>query len=340
VTRKKNLSPPAWRYVWERTIMSFARSRRTDTAATLSFYCLLALLPALTAILSILNVFGEGPDTVSKVLNWAQQAGAGENVTQLEEPLQDLAKSPAGGPFFVVGILVAMWSASKFVNAFGHAVNEIYAMTEGRPAWKQRLQTFLVTVVVILLTVAAVLSLVSSPSIILPFGLGEQFVAVWAWVRFPLAAIFILLITTLLYIATSNVKRAHVTLSSLGALIALVAWVLLSVGIYLYAVVFGGFESTYGSLAGVLIALFWVWLSNMALLFGVHFDAEVERARQLRDGIRADDVLQVPPRDTRRIVSDARIQARMRRKAHALWRSRGETDDEPVADPEAPRPLP
>lgn len=320
--------------------MSFARSRRTDTAATLSFYFLLALLPALTAILSILNVFGEGPDTVSKVLNWAQQAGAGENVTQLEEPLQDLAKSPAGGPFFVVGILVAMWSASKFVNAFGHAVNEIYAMTEGRPAWKQRLQTFLVTIVVILLTVAAVLSLVSSPSIILPFGLGEQFVAVWAWVRLPLAALFVLLITTLLYIATSNVKRAHVTLSSLGALIALVAWVLLSVGIYLYAVVFGGFESTYGSLAGVLIALFWVWLSNMALLFGVHFDAEVERARQLRDGIRADDVLQVPPRDTRRIVSDARIQARMRRKAHALWRSRGETDDEPVADPEAPRPFP
>ncbi len=320
--------------------MSFARSRRTDTAATLSFYFLLALLPALTAILSILNVFGEGPDTVSKVLNWAQQAGAGENVTQLEEPLQDLAKSPAGGPFFVIGILVAMWSASKFVNAFGHAVNEIYAMTEGRPAWKQRLQTFLVTIVVILLTVAAVLSLVSSPSIILPFGLGEQFVAVWAWVRLPLAALFVLLITTLLYIATSNVKRAHVTLSSLGALIALVAWVLLSVGIYLYAVVFGGFESTYGSLAGVLIALFWVWLSNMALLFGVHFDAEVERARQLRDGIRADDVLQVPPRDTRRIVSDARIQARMRRKAHALWRSRGETDDEPVADPEAPRPLP
>ena len=320
--------------------MSFARSRRTDTAATLSFYFLLALLPALTAILSILNVFGEGPDTVSKVLSWAQQAGAGSNVTQLEEPLQDLAKSPAGGPFFIVGILVAMWSASKFVNAFGHAVNEIYAMTEGRPAWKQRLQTYLVTVVVILLTVAAVLSLVSSPSIILPFGLGEQFVAVWAWVRFPLAAIFILLITTLLYIATSNVKRAHVTLSSLGALIALVAWALLSVGIYLYAVVFGGFESTYGSLAGVLIALFWVWLSNMALLFGVHFDAEVERARQLRDGIRADDVLQVPPRDTRKIVSDARIQARMRRKAHALWRSRGETHDEPVSDPEAPRPLP
>lgn len=320
--------------------MSFARSRRTDTAATLSFYFLLALLPALTAILSILNVFGEGPDTVSKVLNWAQQAGAGSNVTQLEEPLQDLAKSPAGGPFFVVGILVAMWSASKFVNAFGHAVNEIYAMTEGRPAWKQRLQTYLVTVVVILLAVAAVLSLVSSPSIILPFGLGEQFVAVWAWVRFPLAAIFILLITTLLYIATSNVKRAHVTLSSLGALIALVAWALLSVGIYLYAVVFGGFESTYGSLAGVLIALFWLWLSNMALLFGVHFDAEVERARQLRDGIRADDVVQVPPRDTRKIVSDARIQARMRRKDHALWRSRGETDDEPVSDPEAPRPFP
>lgn len=284
-------------------------------------------------------MFGEGPDTVSKVLSWAQQAGAGSNVPQLEEPLQDLAKSPAGGPFFVVGILVAMWSASKFVNAFGHAVNEIYAMTEGRPAWKQRLQTYLVTVVVILLTVAAVLSLVSSPSIILPFGLGEQFVAVWAWVRFPLAAIFILLITTMLYIATSNVKRAHVTLSSLGAFIALVAWALLSVGIYLYAVVFGGFESTYGSLAGVLIALFWLWLSNMALLFGVHFDAEVERARQLRDGIRADDVVQVPPCDTRKIVSDARIQARMRRKAHALWRSRGETDDEPVSDPEAPRPL-
>ncbi|WP_101653077.1 YihY/virulence factor BrkB family protein [Brevibacterium ihuae] len=320
------LTKASWKYAWSRTVHQYKHNRRHHTAATLSFYFMLALIPAIVAILSILNVFGEGEQTVTRVMDWLSQASGEGNVQQLEQPLLDLAQSPAGGAAFGIGILAALWSASKFVRAFGAAVNDVYNMAEGRSTWVRFLQTYLVTIVAIILVVAILLCLLGSTALLEPFGLDETFAAVWPWVRFPLAIVLTLLLITLLYAGTSNVRRAKFALSTIGAAVALVAWIVLTGGLYLYAVVFGGFDSTYGAFAGVLIFLFWLWLTNMALLFGAEFDSEIERARQLQAGVLAEDTIQLPPRSTKKIVDDAQVHARFQRKGRALRESRGASD--------------
>ncbi|MCK1803988.1 YihY/virulence factor BrkB family protein [Brevibacterium sp. R8603A2] len=320
------LTKASWKYAWARTVHQFKHNRRQNTAATLSFYFMLALLPAIVAVLSILNVFGQGQQTVTAVMDWLSQVSGEGSLQQLEQPLLDLAESPGGGAAFGLGILASLWSASKFVRAFGAAINDVYGMAEGRSSWVRFLQTYLVTIVAITLVVAILLCLLGSSTIVAPFGLDETLTTIWAWGRFPLAAILTLLLITLLYAGTSNVRRAKFVLSTIGALVALFAWAVLTAGLYLYAVVLGGFDSTYGAFAGVLIFLFWLWLTNMALLFGAEFDSEIERARQLQAGVLAEDTIQLPPRSTKKIIDDAQVQARFQRKGRALRESRGATD--------------
>ncbi|GAA4283495.1 YihY/virulence factor BrkB family protein [Brevibacterium daeguense] len=314
-------------------MQQFRLDRRTHTAAQLSFYFLLAAVPGLTAILSIFNVFGEGPETVTRILDRVEQASGQEAAAQLEQPLMDLVQSPAGGAAFVIGILVALWSASKYVSAFGQDINDVYDMPEGRPLWLRRLQTFLVTILAIVMVVAIVACVVGSSSLVEALGFSGTAATVWMWTRFPLAVILTLLLIALLYLTTSNVKRPALNPATLGALIALLSWIVLSGALYLYAVVIGGFSSTYGSMAGVLIILFWLWLSNMALLFGAQFDAEVERVRQLQAGIRAEDVIQLAPRSRKKIVRDARTHARFQGRGRALRESAGATDGDEKALP-------
>ena len=194
------------------------------------------------------------------------------------------------------------------------------------------------------------------PIVVMLFGVGDApiyflltFAAVWPWVRFPLAIVLTLLLITLLYAGTSNVRRAKFALSTIGAAVALVAWIVLTGGLYLYAVVFGGFDSTYGAFAGVLIFLFWLWLTNTVLLFGAEIDAEVERSRQLQAGIKAEESLQLPPRDTRQSEKSAeklverieegrqlRLQARAAgargHRAPAAGTDDKPADDRPVAE--------
>lgn len=320
------LTKTSWKYAWARTIHQFKHNRRPNTAATLSFYFMLALLPAIVAVLSILNVFGQGPQTVSAVMDWLSQVSSEGSVQQLEQPLLSLAESPGGGAAFGIGILASLWSASKFVRAFGAAINDVYGMAEGRSSWLRFLQTYLVTIVAIVLVVAILLCLLGSSALLEPFGFDDTLTTVWAWVRFPLALVLTLLLITLLYAGTSNVRRAKFVLSTIGALVALLAWAILTAGLYLYAVVFSGFDSTYGAFAGVLIFLFWLWLTNMALLFGAEFDSEIERARQLQAGILAEDTIQLPPRSTKKIIDDAQVQARFQRQGRELRESRGATD--------------
>ena len=121
----------------------------------------------------------------------------------------------------------------------------------------------------------------------------------------------VVFLVAVLYYATPNVKQPRFRWISVGAGLAIVVWILASVAFGLYVANFGSYNKTYGSLAGVIILLLWLWLTNLALLFGAEVDAEIERSRQLQAGIEAEESLQLPPRDTRR-----------RRRRPPSWRSR------------------
>jgi len=119
--------------------------------------------------------------------------------------------------------------------------------------------------------------------------------------------IVVALIVAVLYYATPNVQQPRFRWMSIGALLAITLWVIGSVVFGLYVRSFGSYDRTYGSLAGVIVLLIWLWLTNAALLFGAEFDAELERARELEGGIEAEETLQLPPRDTK--VSDKAAEA-------------------------------
>jgi membrane protein len=184
-------------------------------------------------------------------------------------------------------------------------MNRIYEITEGRPFWKLRPLMLVITLVALVLSaLVLVMLVVSGPlaqSVGNAIGLGDVAVTVWSIAKWPILAVVVMLVVALLYYATPNVKQPKFRWISVGAAIAIVIWVIASVAFAFYVANFGNYNKTYGSLAGVIVALLWLWLTNLALLFGAEVDSELERGRQLQAGIPAEEELQLPARDTRNI---------------------------------------
>jgi membrane protein len=181
-------------------------------------------------------------------------------------------------------------------------MNRIYEIEEGRPFWKLKPAQLLVTIIAIaLLIIAAVILVVSGPvtdAVGNALGIGETAQTVWSVVKWPILAFIVILIVAILYYATPNVKQPKFRWISIGALIAIVVLALATLGFGFYVTNFSNYDRTYGSLAGIVIFLLWLWIANLALLFGAEFDAELERGRELQAGIAAEEVIQLPPRDT------------------------------------------
>ena len=128
-------------------------------------------------------------------------------------------------------------------------------------------------------------------------GFGEQSLALWNLAKWPFLLAVVVLMVAVLYYATPNVQQPKFRWVSVGAAVAIGIWVIASLGFGFYVTNFAKYDSLYGSLGSVIVFLLWLWLTNLALLFGAEIDAELERARQLQAGIRAERTLQLPPRD-------------------------------------------
>jgi membrane protein len=200
--------------------------------------------------------------------------------------------------------VLAIWSASGYVTAFSRGMNRIYEIREGRPFWKLKPIQLLVTVIaIVLIVIIAMILIVSGPitdSVGNALGVGGAAKIVWSIVKWPILAAAVVLIIAILYYATPNARQPKFRWMSLGALLALIVLLVASVAFGFYVTTFANYAKNYGSLAGVIIFLLWLWIANMALLFGAEFDAELERGRQLQAGIEAEETLQLPPRDTRK----------------------------------------
>jgi membrane protein len=297
------ITKQSWLYVLRKTAREFSADQATDLAAALTYYGVLAVFPALLAFVSLVGLFGDAADTTDALLELMGGLVPAATLEAIREPIQNLAASPAAGITFVTGVIGALWSASGYVGAFSRAMNRIYSIQEGRPFWKLRPVTLAVTVLAVAAAVlAAVLITVTGPiatEIGELLGIGETAVIVWNIVRWPVLAFLAVLIVAVLYYATPNVQQPKFRWMSLGALLALVAWVVASAGFAFYASNFASYNETYGSIGGIIVFLLWVWISNIALLFGAELDAELERGRELQAGIEAEETIQLPPRDTR-----------------------------------------
>jgi membrane protein len=226
--------------------------------------------------------------------------------------------------------LGALWSASGYVGAFGRAMNRIYEIGEGRPMWKLRpLQIVLTLAGLVMAAAVAVMLAVSGPvarSIGDAIGAGGLALTLWNILRWPVILIFVVLAVATMYYATPNIKQPRFRWMSVGAAVAIVTWIVASVLFGLYVANFGSYNKTYGALAGVIVFLLWLWITNLALLFGAELDSELERGRQLQAGLPAERELQLPPRDTRLLEKNETAEQRDIERASALRRSMGSTD--------------
>lgn len=294
----------SWKYIFVKTMREFSSDECTDIAAALTYYSVLAIFPGLVAVFSIFGLIAGNGQATDAILGVVESASP-ETAKTLSGPLEQLADSPAAGWGLILGLLLAIWSASGYVAAFSRAMNRIYEIREGRPFWKLKPAQLLVTVIgVALIVVALVILVVSGPvadAVGSALGLGEVATTVWEIVKWPVLALIVVLMVAILYYATPNAKQPKFRWISLGSLLAILTLVVASVLFGLYVANFSNYDRTYGSLAGVIIFLLWLWIANIALLFGAEFDAELERGRQLQAGIAAEEDIQLPPRDTRKI---------------------------------------
>jgi membrane protein len=336
------LTKHSWLYVVRKTAREFGRDECTDLAAALTYYAVLALFPAVIALLSLVGLVGQGPSTVKTIIDVLNQVGAGSIATTLQRPLQDLSNAPGKAGFaFVLGLAIALWSASGYVGAFGRAMNRMYEVEEGRPIWKLRPVQLLVTLVCVvlaaLIAIALVLTGPAAKAVGDAIGLGSAAITTWNIAKWPVMLLVVIGIVALLYYATPNVKQPRFRWISVGAAVAIGVWILASAAFGLYVATFASYDKTYGSLAGVVVFLLWLWLTNLALLFGAELDCELERGRELQAGLPAEESLQLPPRDTR----VARKQQRKREKDIArgreLRQSHGQSADPDGATDETTR---
>jgi membrane protein len=299
------LTRRSWKYVARKSFREFLDDQCTDLAAALTYYAVLAIFPAILALLSVLGLVGQADEAVDTVLEVLEPLVSASMLETVRPVIEQLAASDSAGLALVVGLLGALWSASGYVGAFSRAMNRIYEIREGRPIWKLRPAMLLVTVVAIMLSAAALLILVVSGPVATAIGsaigLGDAAVTAWRFAKWPVLAVVMVLVVALLYYATPNVKQPKFRWISVGAAVALLVWVLASIGFALYVANFSDYGATYGSLGGVIVALLWLWITNLALLFGAEVDSELERGRELQAGLVAEEELQLPPRDTRNI---------------------------------------
>jgi membrane protein len=286
----------------KRTALEFQEDNMSDWAAALTYYGLLSLFPALIALVSILGLFGDPQTTTRQITDIVTQIGPSSAADTFSGPIESITSNrSAAGILFFVGLGVALWSASGYVGAFMRASNIAWETPEGRSFFKLRPLQMLVTLAMVIMLAIVALALVLTGPIVGAvgdsIGIGDTALQVWDIAKWPVLLVVVILMFSLLYYSAPNVKLPGFRFITPGAAFAVVAWLIASALFAFYVANFGSYDKTYGTLGGVVALLVWVWITNLALLFGVELNAERERGRELAADVPwAEREIQLEPR--------------------------------------------
>jgi membrane protein len=299
----------SWPTILRRALGQIKHDDLSDRAAALTYFGVLSLFPAALVLVSILGLLGRS--TTSTVLHNVDQLAPGGVRTILDNVVQQTqGRTGTAGAALIIGILLALWSASGYVAGFMRATNAIYGIQEGRPVWKTAPVRLAVTVVVLVMLLISAVIVVFTGKIATQFGhalgIGNTTVLVWDVVKWPVLLVVVSLMFSLLYWACPNVKQPGFRWITPGGALAVTGWLIASAAFALYISFAGSYNKTYGSLAAVIIFLVWLWITNMAILLGAEFNAEVEHQRSIQAGLPEHVEPFVPVRDTRKLNGDER----------------------------------
>lgn len=287
----------------KRTVTEFADDGLTDWAAALTYYGLLALFPALIAFVGIIGLVADPRGATETITEIVSEIGPDSAASTFSGPIESItSNSSASGILAIVGLLVALWSASSYVGAFIRASNVIYETEEGRPFWKLRPLQLAITLILLVLAAITLLALiVSGPlaeAIGGAIGLSDEAVTVYQIAKWPILLLLVITLISVLFYASPNARVRGFRWVTPGSVVAVAAWILASAAFALYVSSFGSYDKTYGTLGGVVVLLVWLWITNIAILFGHQLNAERERSQEIAEGVPgAEREIQLEPRD-------------------------------------------
>ncbi|MET9653284.1 YihY/virulence factor BrkB family protein [Streptomyces sp. NPDC006460] len=296
------LNRRSWMAVLRGTVKEFKNDELADRAAALTYYGILALFPALLVLVALLGLAGES--ATKQVLDNVQKLAPGSARDVIGGAVQQLqGNAGVGSLVAIVGLAVALWSASGYVAAFIRSSNAVYDVPEGRPVWKVLPLRLALTLTLMILAVASALIVIFSGALAreagAALGVGDTALTIWSIVKWPVLVLLVTIMIAILYWAAPNAKGRGFKWITPGSLLALLIWMIASAGFAFYVANFGSYNKTYGTLAGVIIFLVWLWITNLAVLLGLEFDAELVRQRAIAGGYPKDEEPYVEPRDTR-----------------------------------------
>src|SRR5699024_8003858 len=331
-------------YALKRAIQQFSSDKGTDRAAILTYFAVLSLAPTLLAVFSILTlVLASAADTVE---NFAQdivgQMVPEEYQTLALDVIETMTDSVSGGIVaLIIGIVVALWSASAYVKAFSRNMNTIYGVAEGRSPVRFYITMLALTLAVVLIVVAALISLALNETIInatfapVAEALGAEgsldtltgtFLPIWNWLKYPVVLVLIILLNGVLYQFAGNVERKFRWFSA-GAIFSVIGIIVAGYAMIIYLTHFASYSS-YGMIGTVMAVLFVVWVLNIVMFVGAEIDVEILRARQLVAGIPAEENVKIRPRSVAAIEKQVEKHNAKIEEGQVLRRSLSVIEDE------------
>jgi membrane protein len=285
----------------KRTVASFYNDQMTHHAAALTYYGLMSLFPALLLAVSLLGLIGQYPETYDAILGYLRRVAPSSAVVPLDSSLRTaLQHKGTAATALAISVVVAFYGTTGVLEAARRAMNVIWEVERGRSFLMRKaidIASTIVLLVLILTTLVLVFVGGTFADDLLGFiGLGPQAAHVWSIARWPAAVAVAMLAFAGIYYVTPDVKQSSFRVVTPGAIVAVTLWLLASFAFSTYVSRVADVGALYGTFAGAIVLVGWMWLTNVALLFGAELNAEIARQRELDAGIPHDETLERPAR--------------------------------------------
>jgi membrane protein len=287
--------------VIKRTLVSFYDDQMTHHAAALTYYALMSLFPTVLLGLSLLGLLGQYPETYDAIMGYAREVAPDSVVTPLDRSLeQALQNKSTAATALAISVAVALYGTTGVLEAARRALNVVFEVESGRSFVRRKLIDVASTAVLLALAlVTGILVFVGggfADDLLGFIGLGATAADVWNIARWPAALLVAMLVFSFIYYITPDVQQRSWRWVTPGAVIGVVLWLLASWSFSTYISRVADVGAIYGAFAGAIVLVAWIWLSNVALLFGAELNAEIERQKELREGVPSRDTLNRPAR--------------------------------------------
>ncbi|QGF24468.1 YihY/virulence factor BrkB family protein [Raineyella fluvialis] len=294
-----------WWYAVRRAVDSVLRLQCVDLAAALTFYAVLAVVPAFMVVVDLVSFVGMDERTVDLILYVLSAVAPGGVAVALDAPLRGFAHSGLPPLTLVIFVLFTVTTASLYLGALARMLNRVYEVMEGRPLLILPPIQYLTTLALAMAAALMAVLLIAGPSAVGVvgglLGIPDMLLHVWNALRWPALVLVSLFAATIVYRTAPNVRHESTRWIVPGAVLAVGLGAAASWLLTIYAArAYVRLDLNYGTLSGIIVTLMWLWVCNLALVIGGVLNAELARARRLAAGLPAEDDQLTPPLDTRR----------------------------------------